>query len=116
MKMELDDYAAREWQKVIAKLNNWAQNAAQLEDEGLDAPDPDIIQRAIEFATDCLGKGYAAPTSIAPDPNGGIVFELKCEGDSTVFHFWDDGSAEFLRFLGQRLVDRQPVVENGAEL
>ncbi len=88
-------YVAREWQTVIAKLNNWAQNPAQLEDEGLDAPGPDIIQRAIEFATDYMEKGYAAPTSIAPDPNGGIVFELKCEGDSSVFHFWDDGSESF---------------------
>ncbi len=54
-------------------------------------------------------RDFQLPDSIVPDPNGGIVFERREGKVSEVLHVWDDGSAEYMRFRGTQLVERQPL-------
>ena len=101
--------AAREsWQNVIdRKLIEWGRASSPLEDMGVDPPTKETIQRAIRLAETFRDEGFPAPESVVPDPNGGIVFERR-EGDvAEVCHLWDDGTTEYQRFEGTRLVERR---------
>ena len=98
------------WQRLIdAKLLQWLRDPSQLEDDGTDAPTPTIVRLSLDLAERFREEGLPAPDSIVPDPNGGIVFERR-EGDvSEVLHVWDDGLAEYMRFHGTQLAERQPL-------
>lgn len=101
--------AAREsWQEAIdRKLIEWGLASTPLEDTGVDRPTKETIQRAIRLAETFRDEGFPAPESVVPDPNGGIVFERR-EGDvAEVCHVWDDGTTEYQRFEGTRLVERR---------
>ena len=97
------------WQQVIAKLTEWARNPSELEDDRLDPPSAEMTQRAINFARALLQAGYPAPTNVVPDANGGIVFHRREKDSDEEFHFWDDGTVEYFRFHGTRLVERKPL-------
>jgi hypothetical protein len=95
------------WQQINDKLVEWRRNPAGLADDGLEPPSIQTVQRALEFAQTVGRAGYPPPTSVVPDPNGGIVFERKNDGQTEVYHFWDDGTADYCRFEGTRLVERR---------
>lgn len=98
------------WQHVIDHtLIEWGRNPGGLEDDGLDPPSADMIQRAIDFAQVVQQAGYPPPTSVVPDPNGGIVFERTIGDTTEEYHFWDDGTVDYCRFEGTRLVERRSV-------
>jgi hypothetical protein len=99
-----------DWQHVIdQKLTVWEGDPSALEDEGVDPPSAAIIERAINFARSLQQAGYPPPTNVVPDPNGGIVFERTGNGSSEEFHFWDDGTADYCRYEGTRLLERRPI-------
>ena len=54
------------------------------------------------------GSGWL-PQTVVLDPNGGIVFEQRKRETAEVYHVWDDGTVEFQRYQGSRLVGRWPV-------
>jgi hypothetical protein len=101
--------AAREgWQEIIdRKLIEWGRDPARLEDEGVEPPTKETLQRAIHLAEAFRDEGLPNPNSVVADPNGGIVFERRERNMSEVFHLWDDGSMEYQRFEGTRLVERR---------
>lgn len=102
--------SSEQWQHFIDhKLLEWARKPADLEDEGLDPPTIEVICRAIELATLFQREGDPPPTTVSPDPNGGIVFTRKSNGQTEEYHLWDDGVIEYCRFEGARLVERRPV-------
>ena len=95
------------WQHFIDNvLINWLRDPSQLEDEDCDAPSGTIIRLSIDYAEKWRDDGMPAPTSVVPDPNGGIVFELRNGSGAEVFHFWDDATIEYMRFDGSRLAER----------
>lgn len=100
--------AVRErWQRVIDyTLIEWGSDASRFDDEGVEPPSRQIVQLAINLATSFRDKGVPAPDCVVPDPNGGIVFERRENGLSEVYHVWDDGTVEYQRFQGTRLVER----------
>jgi hypothetical protein len=97
------------WQQVIEKLTKWARSPGEFEDDGLDPPSAETVQRAIDFARAAQEAGYPAPTGVVPDPNGGIIFDRTVEQQSEEYHFWDDGTVDYCRFEGTRLVERRDV-------
>ena len=98
------------WQELIdGKLIAWLQDPAQLADDGLEPPTGRTLRLAIDYAEKYRDKSILPPSSIVPDPNGGIVFELRQNGASEVIHFWDDGTVEYQRFCGTSLVERSLV-------
>lgn len=111
MRVQSRDYDARKaWQEAIdTMLFSWLCDPAQLADEDIDAPSGSIIRLAIDLAEKFRDQGLAAPDRVVPDPNGGIVFERRERDISEVFHVWDDGSVEYMRFEGNRLVERSSV-------
>jgi len=101
--------AAREsWQDVIErKLIEWGRSPSALEDMGVDPPTKETIQRAIRLAEAFRDEGFPSPQSVVPDPNGGIVFERRDGNIAEVCHVWGDGTTEYQRFEGTRLLERR---------
>jgi len=104
-----EDGTYNEWDTACNQLIDWACHPSELECEGIQPPDNELICRAYKFARNAQRIGATSPTGVYPDPNGGIVFELRQETGALRIHFWDDGPAEFLRFEGTRLVERRPL-------
>lgn len=101
------DEAREKWQNLIdRKLIEWGRDPSQLDDEGVESPTPEIIQRAILLAEALRDSDDPPPDTVVPDPNGGIVFERQKNGLSEVYHVWDDGTIEWRCFQGTRLVER----------
>ncbi len=95
------------WDLIDQKLIEWECDPSQLSDEGVEPPSGETILTAIEWAKHFRKDGKPSPDSVVPDANGGIVFERREKGVSEVLHVWDDGSVEYQRFHGTRLVERQ---------
>lgn len=90
---ELIDYRLIEWER-------------ELDDEGVEMASRRTISLAIQLSQLFRDRGWAPPDRVVPDPNGGIVFERR-EGDaSEVLHVWEDGTVEYSRFQGTRLIAR----------
>ncbi len=102
------DTAAEAWQKLIDdQLIEWERDPGQVDDEGIEPPSAPIVRLAIQLAQAWKDGGFAAPDRVVPDPNGGIVFERRERDVSEVFHVWEDGTVEYRRFQGTRLVERR---------
>ena len=98
------------WQHWIDyRLIEWGSNPSQFADEGVEPLSSETIGRAIELARTYQSQGIPAPDSIVPDANGGIVFERREQDIVEVLHVWSDGTREYLRFQGTRLVERRPL-------
>lgn len=98
------------WQRLIdEKLLEWLRDPGHIEDDGIDAPTATIVRLSLDLAERFREEGFPPPDTIVLDPNGGIVFERREGGVSEVLHVWDDGSAEYMRFHGTQLVERQPL-------
>lgn len=95
-----------DWQNLIDQLTKWLQNPELVEDEGVDPPSTTILRLAIDYAERFRDEGFPPPGKIMPDPDGGIIFERRHNGTREEFHFWDDGSIEYVLFSGGRLVER----------
>lgn len=96
------------WQQLIDyRLIEWGLNTEQLDDEGIEPPTRNTIQLAIAAAETLRDAGLAAPNSVVPDANGGIVFERRENDVTEVFHVWDDGTIEYQHFHGARLIERR---------
>lgn len=97
------------WQRLIdATLMAWSRNPAQLEDDGIDPPKPELIKVAIDLAEKYRDEGsFPPPDTIVPDPNGGIVFERRESNVSEVLHVWEGGTVEYMLFEDARLVERR---------
>jgi hypothetical protein len=108
---EAHDAEFREaWQDLIdRKLIKWLHDPMQLSDEGIEPPTGTILRLAIDYAEKFRDELLAPPSNVVPDPNGGIVFERRQGEFTEVFHFWDDGTLEYQRFVGTNLVERNAI-------
>lgn len=104
-----DGEAPKAWQLLVDRtLTAWLRNPSQLDDENIEPPSGTILRLSMDLADIFREKGFPAPNSIVPDPNGGIVFEWRKGSESEVYHVWDDGTIESMSFAGNRLVERKP--------
>jgi hypothetical protein len=104
---EMKTHAA--WQLVIDQtLMDWLRDPGQLQDEGIDPPTGTTIRLSMDLAEALRDEGRPAPDRVVVDPNGSIVFERREGTVAEVLHVWEDGSVEYMRFEGARLVERGP--------
>lgn len=98
------------WNGMIdKKLIEWGLHPEEIADEGVDPPTREILQQCIKLASKWRDEDLPPPDSVVPDANGGVVLE-RCAGHfSEVLHFWDDGTIEYQRFRGAKLVERRPL-------
>jgi hypothetical protein len=100
------------WERdVNQRLREWTNDPSQIADDGLDPPKAEIIQKAAQLAERLQALGAPAPDSLTPDPNGGIVFSWHETDVLEEYHIWDDGSVEYRKFHGTRLMDRRALGE-----
>ena len=100
------------WQRLIdEKLIEWGRHPEQFEDEdGYKAPKADNLVRATEFSAFCRDHGVAAPLRIAPDGEGGIVFEWT--HNPPYYYYVEirlDGKTELLIFRDHKLIVRESI-------
>ncbi len=101
--------AASAWQQVIdGTLLLWLRDPELLADADVNPPTGAIIRTALDVAEKLKEDGLAPPDSVVPDPNGGIVFELRSGSIVESIHVWDDGQVEFMKFDRGKLVERTP--------
>ncbi len=63
------------WSIVESTLLRWKQDPSLLDEEGMENPSRDTIDRAILLASNLLTTRQRPPTNIVSNANGGIVFE-----------------------------------------
>jgi hypothetical protein len=105
---EMHENRREGWNKVIdGYLIEWGYNRNALKDEGIEPPTKEAMEQAFRWVQKCQAHGMALPTSVVIDPNGGIVFERRRNDVTEAMHFWDDGSVEYMRFVGNQLAERR---------
>jgi hypothetical protein len=101
------------WQRLIdEKLIEWGRHPEQFEDEdGYKAPAADILAQATKFVVYCRDHGVLAPLRMAPDGEGGIVFDWKNSDPPlhVIAQIHPDGVMEMLQFLDCNLVARKRI-------
>jgi hypothetical protein len=103
-KKAFDDDA---WQRVVGyQLIKWVRNPGELEDDGLKAPTPAAIEKAIEISKRLLESSSPPPTTIVPDGIGGIVFEYRYGENARTLRVSSSGLVEFVEFQDGALIKR----------
>jgi hypothetical protein len=106
---ERDQWRAA-WERVIdQKLNDWASDPDQLADDGILPPSPQSIAMASQIARLMRARGFAPPTSVVPDGDGGISFE-RAHGRIFEKIEIEGSSIEYLLFEDCRLCHRGPFI------
>ncbi len=105
------DEGRNAWQRLIDdELIEWGRHPEQFEDDGYTAPRADNLVRATEFIAFCRDHGVAPPLRMAPDGEGGVVFEWK---NNPPYHVTmeinAEGRMEMLVFLNCNLVTRERI-------
>jgi hypothetical protein len=104
----------RRWEDVIhGRLAEWNRDPVVLDDEGVEPPSREIIGRAIRLAHYLSSRHVPAPQRIVPDGNGGIVFEWFQDSTTESIEISDEGTLEYLRFVGDRLAASEPLAFPG---
>lgn len=88
-------------------LIEWGKDPGALKDDDFVPPTVSIITLAAESAMDLRDNGGLPPTSICPDGDGGLSFELATANSRLVLHFDRDGSVELIQFGDEGLIQRQ---------
>ena len=106
-----------EWRQLIEKkLMRWFREPSLLEDIEIDVPTKSVFEISLNLANRLMNDGIAPPTSISPDPNGGIVFERRSKDVSEVYHVWDDETVEYMQFKDNRMVERFELADPHQEM
>lgn len=93
------------WPEVDALLKKWLADPSQLEDDGVDAPTPELLRSAWHYAMFCsLQRDSTPPTAICPTPDGGISFEWRDGDNLEIIEIVRPGVAEFTFISGREVV------------
>jgi len=99
------------WQRLIdEELIEWGRHPEQFEDEdGYLAPTPDNLVRATELIDYFRDHGVLPPLRMAPDGEGGIIFDWKNDSprNHVIAQILPDGVMELLEFHDGNLVKRK---------
>lgn len=103
--------ARNAWQRLIdEQLIEWGRRPEQFEDEdGYQAPAPDVLAQATKLVAYCRDHGVLPPLRMAPDGEGGIIFDWKNSDPPlhVIAQIHADGVMEMLEFLDCNLVARK---------
>lgn len=105
--------ARKAWQRLIdEKLIEWGRHPEQIEDEdGYKAPAAEILAQATRLVAYCRDHGVRPPLRMAPDGEGGIIFDWKNSDPPlhVIAQIHPDGVMETLEFLDSNLVSRKRI-------
>lgn len=106
----IDDEEREAWENLIDNtLIDWGRDPEVLEDDGVTPPSVETIKHAYEIAAALRRVNFPAPTRIVPTGDGGIAFEVDAGSDFVSVEIGDNGTVEYLRFSGSKLVERYEV-------
>ena len=95
----------RGWQKLIdSELVEWGRDPAQLDDEGVETPSRETIDRACRLAITLREAGWSAPQRIVASADGGIVFERWSQTGLSQIDVRDCGGVAFTVFQQGRMI------------
>ncbi|MDA0838830.1 MAG: hypothetical protein O3B01_15980 [Planctomycetota bacterium] len=100
-----DDREQR-WQVLIDVLTDWAMHPEELDEDGLEPPTQDVIQRAAWLACNLCEAGVRPPTRIVPNGDGGLAFESLQGDEFEALEIQNDLSVEFTFFKNSALKQR----------
>jgi hypothetical protein len=95
---------------IDSTLIEWGRDPTLLEDDGFTPPSAETLRRACEIASVLRSLRFPAPTRIVPTGDGGISFQAE-DGDAFIsIEIAADGTVEYFRFSGAKLVERYEVL------
>lgn len=98
------------WQNVIFdKLIQWGQNPTSLDDGLIIPPTRPAVDVASQLALFLRDKEAPPPQRVAPDGDGGIVFDRWSGTTSVSFEISSAGTIEFVELRNHRVVSRSPI-------
>lgn len=96
------------WERWIDRtLIEWGRDPSALADADVTPPSREVIAWAIEYAQRLAQLGLPAANRVAPNGDGGIVFERWSGDVSESIEIEDDGCIYYSAFDESKLVDRQ---------
>lgn len=99
------------WENLTdSTLIEWGRDPALLEDDDVIAPSIETIGRAFDIASVLRSHGLPAPTRIVPTGDGGIAIQDDAGHDFVSIEIAADGTVEYLRFSGSKIVERYEVL------
>lgn len=106
-----DNKERERWESLVDRtLIEWGRDPAILEDDGIIPPTIGTVKNACDIARVLCRLGLPAPTRIVPTGDGGIAFQADADHDFVSIEIAADGTVEYLRFSGSKLVERYEVV------
>lgn len=108
-----DKLRSSAWQRLIdEELIEWGRHPEQFQDEdGYKAPSAENLIRATELVAYCRDRGVVPPLRMAPDGEGGIIFDWKNNDPPShvIAQIHADGVMEMLEFHDGTLVARRRI-------
>lgn len=95
------------WDAVEGQLIEWGCDGSRPDDDDIEPPSKDTIQRAIRVAAELSRQDGPAPTRVVADAHGGIAFELQAGKSLESVHIHSGGDIEHRVFKNHRLVLRE---------
>jgi hypothetical protein len=99
---------ARGWQAILSgRLAEWERDPGRLDDDGVEAPSRETIERAAAVARNLCAAGLPAPHRVAATGDGGVVFARQDGPLFSNIEVTGEGVVELTVFQDARLVSRQ---------
>lgn len=95
------------WRKFINEpLIDWGRNPDKFGDDDIELPSKSLITFALKYAMFLRDIGWASPSRVTMNGDGGITFERKWGPYYQMLEFDKDGSVELITFENAKLVNR----------
>jgi len=101
------------WRNLVDRpLIEWGRNpeAFGSEEEGLEPPSIEIIQRAVQIASTLSETGVPSPLRVVMNGEGGIIFEWRDQKTFSTLEITKERHLELCRFDECRLVERERIL------
>jgi len=100
------------WDFAFEKLAEWNMSPSRIDEDGLEFPSVEAISKARELCN-LQELPISAPSRIVADGEGGLSLKWIHGDQLEAIQIAGDGSAEFVKFVGPRLVIREPIPNLG---
>lgn len=98
------------WQLILDRFIDWGRSPGEIDEDGWESPSLAALEAAYKLLGRLRDQDAPPPRAVVPNGEGGIIFERGTALEAEAFEIDASGSAEYRRFVGDRLLHRQAVM------